>query len=53
MPDIPEPRATHEHVPPCYRHSSWHVNCPDCCKWHREHLRAEREEAAEREKARG
>lgn len=56
MATIPEPRPTSEHpAPPCRRHHVHMVNCPDCCAWHRDHLRAQRHEAqrqrAEREAA--
>lgn len=48
---VPTPRAPHERIRPCTKHHTWHVNCPECCEWHRDLLRAEREEAAERKAA--
>lgn len=52
MPSVPEPRDhTEHHAPKCTRHHVHMVNCPDCCAWHRDHLRDQRDQAQQRRKA--
>jgi hypothetical protein len=49
---VPKPRMPR--CQPCARHHMHMVNCPDCCAWHRDHLRDQRDQAqrrAEREAA--